>query len=145
MAKRVIIAQQDPESAKILSQLSDHLSTSLDPILLELIKVRASQINKCAYCLEIHTKVALEVGETQRRIFALPAWTESPLFSEKEKAVLKMTEEITLISDKALTDETFEELSKFFSEKEISDLIMNAIAINAWNRLALASKVSHKN
>ncbi|MCS4536842.1 MULTISPECIES: carboxymuconolactone decarboxylase family protein [unclassified Mycoplasma] len=145
MTKRVVIAKQDPESTKILSQLNAHISANLSPILIELIKVRASQINKCAYCLEIHTKAALEAGETERRIFALPAWTESPLFSEKEKAVLKMTEEITHISNVALSDETFEELSKFFNEAEISDLMMNAIAINTWNRIALVSKVKHKN
>ncbi|MCR8966752.1 carboxymuconolactone decarboxylase family protein [Mycoplasma zalophidermidis] len=145
MTKRVIITKNDPKLLEGLNDVSEYLKTKgLDLILVELIKIRTSQINKCAYCIEIHTKIALDAGETPRRLYALPAWQESPLFSDKEKAVLLMTEEIAHISNQGVTDETYSKLWEYFTEDEIARLIMVAISMNAWNRVALSAKLEHK-
>lgn len=145
MSKRIVIQQVEPNAYKAMFGLEKYLSSSsLDTLLIELIKIRASQINGCAYCIEIHTKDAISNGETQRRIFALSAWWESPLFSDKEKVVLKMTEEITLITEKGLTETTYLEAEKFFSEHEIAQIIMQIGTINLWNRIAVSTHLMHK-
>lgn len=145
MSKRIVIQEVEPKAYKAMFDLEKYLSTSnLDILLIELIKIRASQINGCAYCIEIHTKDALENGETQRRIFALSAWWESPLFTEKEKVVLKMTEEITLITKKGLSEKTYLEAEKFFNENEIAQIIMQIGTINLWNRIAVSTHLMHK-
>lgn len=145
MSKRIVIQEVEPKAYKAMFELEKYLSTSnLDILLIELIKIRASQINGCAYCIEIHTKDALENGETQRRIFALSAWRESPLFTEKEKVVLKMTEEITLITEKGLSEETYLEVETFFNENEIAQIIMQIGTINLWNRIAVSTHLMHK-
>ncbi|QJR44261.1 carboxymuconolactone decarboxylase family protein [Mycoplasma miroungirhinis] len=145
MKKRIVISEQDPEVLNGLRQMTEHLKAkNLDPILVELIKMRSSQINQCALCLETHCQYALEAGETQERIFSLPAWRESVLFTEKERIVIKMTEEITNISKDGLTDETYEELAKYFNDDEIVSLIMTAISINTWNRVAIVAKLGKK-
>ena len=119
MKKRIRINELEPESYKAMFGLEKYLgSTSLNKSLKELIKIRASQINGCAYCIELHTKDALKNGESNRRIFALSAWWESPLFNEKEKVVLKMTEEITRIADNGLTEKTYEEAKMNFNDNE---------------------------
>jgi len=145
MSKRVVIQDTEPNAYKAMFGLEKYLSSSnLDILLIELIKIRASQINGCAYCIEIHTKDAITNGETQRRIFALSAWWESPLFSDKEKVVLKMTEEITLITEKGLTETTYSEAETFFSEHEIAQIIMQIGTINLWNRIAVSTHLMHK-
>ena len=103
MEKRINIAMLEPDAYKAMSGLESYIRHSKLPALLrEMIKIRASQINGCAYCIDMHTREALQLGETQRRIFALSAWKESPLFSEEERAVLQLTEEVTQISKKRL-------------------------------------------
>lgn len=140
MKQRLDIKNLESQAYKVLLEMEKYLSTcGLDKLLLELIKIRASQINQCAYCLEMHTADALKYGESQRRIFALSAWKESPLFDEKEKTLLAMTEEITLISNNGLTDETFEKAKKQFSENEIAQIILQIGQINFWNRIAVSS------
>lgn len=112
----------------------------LNPIQKELIKIRASQINGCAYCLDMHTKDALKHGETSQRIFILNAWRDAKeFFTEEEQVILMIAEEITLINQKGLTDETYEKAKKLFDETQISQIIMAAVAINMWNRIAKAS------
>lgn len=146
MTKRLTISKIDAkllDGASITTQYVN--SKNLSMILLELIRVRTSQINKCAYCLDIHTKLAIEAGETERRIFSLPAWELSPLFSSKEKAVLQMTEEIAKVHENGVTDQTYDELTKHFTDEEIAVLVTAAININMWNRFMLFSKVEHKN
>ncbi|HSN07408.1 MAG TPA: carboxymuconolactone decarboxylase family protein, partial [Hanamia sp.] len=105
----------------------------------EMIKIRASQINSCAYCIDMHTRDAIKTGETPRRIFALSAWKESPLFSAQERAVLQLTEEVTLIGKKGVTDETYNNVLNFFSENELAQLIMQIIVINSWNRIVIST------
>ncbi|MFY0600878.1 MAG: carboxymuconolactone decarboxylase family protein [Cyclobacteriaceae bacterium] len=104
-----------------------------------LIYIRASQINGCAYCVQLHIKEAIEKGEKQYRIHALPAWQHSPFFTEKEQVILSMTEEITAISAKGLTDEVYEKATTLLNEEEIADVIMATTCINAWNRIGRAT------
>lgn len=140
MEKRIRVNELEPESYKAMYGLEKYLnSTNLSKILRELIKIRASQINGCAFCIDMHTKDALENGETPRRIFAISAWWESPLFNEKEKAVLQMTEEITKIADKGLTSETYKLAKANFSDNEIAQIIMAISIINVWNRIAVST------
>ncbi|WP_347374054.1 carboxymuconolactone decarboxylase family protein [Aequorivita sp. Q41] len=144
--KRVNIKALEPDCWKSIIDIEAYLSqTSLDKKLREIIKIRASQINKCAYCIDLHTKDALKLGETDRRIFALSAWEESPLFSDMERAVLKLTEEITEITKTGVTDATYGKVCEFFKEKEIAQIIIAINHMNFLNRIAVATKLMHSN
>lgn len=112
----------------------------LNPIQKELIKIRASQINGCAFCLDMHTKDALKYGETPQRIFLLNAWRDAKEFyTEEEQIIITMAEEITLISQKGLTEETYQKAKTMFSESQIADIIMAVVSINMWNRIAIST------
>jgi AhpD family alkylhydroperoxidase len=112
----------------------------LTPIQKELIKIRASQINACAFCLDMHTKDALKYGETPQRIFLLNAWRDAKeLFTEEEQVILMVAEEVTLISQKGLSEETYEKAKTLFNETQIADIIMAAVSINMWNRIAIST------
>ncbi|MGE4515132.1 MAG: carboxymuconolactone decarboxylase family protein, partial [Chryseobacterium sp.] len=112
----------------------------LTPIQKELIKIRASQINSCAFCLNMHTKDALKYGETPQRIFLLNAWRDAKeLFTEEEQIILQITEEVTLISQKGLSEETYQKAKTFFDESQLADVIMAAVVINMWNRIAIST------
>ncbi|RXM50229.1 MULTISPECIES: carboxymuconolactone decarboxylase family protein [unclassified Chryseobacterium] len=141
MSTRFNMATTDAAAYKAMLGLEGYLqSTSLTHIQKELIKIRASQINKCAFCLDMHTKDALKYGETAQRIFILDGWTEAKeFFTEEEQVLLAMTEEITLISHKGLTDETYQKAKSFFDEAQIAQIIMAIITINAWNRIAIST------
>ena len=140
MDKRINIKELEPNAYKAMSGLEQYIrSAKLPPLLREMIKIRASQINGCAYCIDMHTQEALKLGEKQRRIFALSAWKESPLFTEEERAVLQLTEEVTLISKDALSDETYSKVLKFYGENELAQIIMQVIIINMWNRMAVST------
>ena len=114
--------------------------SSLPRTLIELIKIRASQINKCAYCIDYHTTEALQIGETARRIFAVSAWKESPLFTESERAVLQLTEEMTHISIDGVADETYENVKAYFTISEIADIMICISHINFLNRIGISTK-----
>lgn len=138
---RISIKDLEPAAFKAMLGLEQYIrDTHIDRLLLEMIKIRASQINGCAYCIDMHTQEALKIGETQRRIFAVSAWKESPLFTEEERAVLQLTEEITLISKEAVSDETYDKVLKFYGENGLARIIMQVIIINSWNRIAVATK-----
>ena len=138
---RISIKDIEPEAYKAMLGLENYIRNSaISPLLRELMKIRASQINGCAYCIDMHTQEALKIGETQRRIFALSAWKESPLFSEKERMVLQLTEEVTLISADGVSDETYDNVVKAFGENVLAQLIMQVIIINSWNRIAVSTK-----
>ena len=140
MDKRINIKELEPNAYKAMSGLEQYIrSSKLQPLLREMIKIRASQINGCAYCIDMHTHEALKLGENQRRIFALSAWKESPLFTEEERAVLQLTEEVTLISKDALSDETYNKVLKFYGENELAQILMQVIIINMWNRMAVST------
>lgn len=145
MKQRISIKDLAPNAYKAMFELGKYLSSSgLEEKLRELIKIRASQINGCAYCIELHTADALKKGESPRRIFALSAWWESPLFTEKEKGLLAVTDEVTLISEKGLSEETFHNTLKHFSEHEIAQIIIQIGEINIWNRIAISTHMFHQ-
>ena len=106
--------------------------------LLELVKTRASQINRCAYCIDMHTKDARAYGESEQRLYGLPAWREAPYYTERERAALAWTEALTLIADHEVSDELYEQVRQHFSEAELVNLTLAIIAINGWNRLAIS-------
>ena len=129
-----------PEAYKAMYALEKYLSTSaIDPLHKELIKIRASQINGCAFCLNMHTHDARKLGETEQRIYVMSAWREARnLFSEEEQLLLEITEEITLIHQHGLSDALYEKAIKLFGEEKTAQIIMSIITINGWNRIAVA-------
>lgn len=140
MQKRADINRLEPMAFKAMMGLENYLSEiSISKSLKELLKIRASQINGCSYCIDMHTRDALKNGETPKRIFLLGAWREtSGIFTEEETTVLSMTEEVTLIHDHGLTDTTYERAKEHFSDNQIAQLIMAIVTINAWNRIAIS-------
>ena len=113
-------------------------STSLGARLLHLVKMRASQINGCAYCLDMHSKDARALGETEQRLYALDAWRETPFFDDRERAALAWTEAVTKVSEGHVPDEVFAAVREQFSEMELIDLTLAVVAINGWNRLSIS-------
>jgi len=139
--KRINIKEIEPAAYKAMLELENYGKYCLiSPVMKELIKMRASQINGCAYCLDMHTEDALRLGESPRRIFALSVWNESHLFSEEERALLQLTEEVTRISEKGVTDETYQKSITIFGEQKTAQIIMLIITINSWNRIAVSTK-----
>jgi len=115
---------------------------TLEPILLELVKVRASQLNRCAHCLEMHTKDARAMGESDDRLHLVAAWREAPLFTERERAALRWCEELTLLAERDVPDELYDDVRRVFSEDELCQLTLAVVVINSWNRLAVAFRAS---
>ncbi|HSQ30728.1 MAG TPA: carboxymuconolactone decarboxylase family protein [Gemmatimonadaceae bacterium] len=112
--------------------------SGLERSLIELVKIRASQLNGCAFCLDMHTKDARAAGESEQRIYVLPAWREAPFYSERERAALAWTEALTRLGPEGVPDELYERARKVFSEVELVNLTMAIVAINGWNRLSVA-------
>lgn len=143
MDTRVNIFQTQPEAYKAMFGLEQYIaSTSLTSTHKELIKIRASQINGCAFCINMHTADARKQGETEQRIYLLNAWKETTLFTEEERVILKMTEEITLIQKNHLSDATYAKAKNLFTEDYIGNIIMMITIINAWNRIAIATELA---
>jgi len=141
MQQRLDYQKMAPEAARAMYALGKYLAgCRLEANLLELIKVRASQINGCAFCLDMHTKDARAAGETEQRLYALSAWRETPFYSERERAALAWTEAVTLISE-GVSDTLFQEVRQHLSEKELVDLTWAVVAINGWNRVAISCGV----
>jgi AhpD family alkylhydroperoxidase len=115
-------------------------AADLDPRLRELLRVRASQINGCAYCIDMHSKDARAVGETEQRLYALPAWRETPFFSERERAALAFTEAVTLVAGDHVPAETYEATAEHFSDPEMAALIALIAVVNAWNAVSVATR-----
>lgn len=142
MKTRFLMGKVYPKAYQAVVNLNDVVSnSSIDKSLQELIKIRVSQINGCAYCIDLHTKDARKKGETEQRIYALSAWKESNFFTEKEKSVLALTEAITLINKEQVPDDIYNEVEKHFNKEEIAQLIMSIITINAFNRIAISTRV----
>ena len=140
---RFDLTQLNPEAYRYLTQMEALIARHVEPTLYHLIKLRASQINGCAFCLNMHTDQALHHGETPQRITALDAWEESPLFTDKERAALAWTEELTLIADSGAGKESFDALKAQFNDEEIGWLILAAAQINTWNRLAISTRAQY--
>ena len=141
MSATLNMYQVQPEAIKAMNKLSQYVNaTSLTPIHRELIKIRASQINGCAYCINMHTRDARKHGETEQRIYLLNAWRESRLFTEEEQVILTLTEQITMVSQHA-SDEVFDKAAAMFSKEYLAEVIMAAVTINAWNRIAITTRM----
>ncbi|MFA7671549.1 MAG: carboxymuconolactone decarboxylase family protein [Sphaerochaetaceae bacterium] len=139
MKNRLSYGELSPKGISALTDLEKYIrSSTIEHSLLELVKLRASLINGCAFCIDMHTKDARKKGESEQRLYTLSAWREAPFYTEKERAALEWTEAVTKISEHQVTDELFEKMKNHFSEKEIVDLTLAVIAINGWNRLAIS-------
>lgn len=142
MEHRFKMQTTQPAAWKAMYDLTAYLANvQLTKSQLELIKIRASQINACAFCIDMHTKDALKNGETHQRLFLLNAWRETDKFSEEEKALLAIAEEVTLINQHGLTENTYKKATEYFSEELIAQAIMAVVIINAWNRIAISTQM----
>ncbi|RZL30996.1 MAG: carboxymuconolactone decarboxylase family protein [Pedobacter sp.] len=140
MESRIDIQKTEPAAYQAMYALEKYLASSaLKPIHKELIKLRASQINGCAFCLNMHSVDARKLGETEQRIYLLNAWRETNLFNEEEKAILALTEEVTLITNH-VSDKTYEKAASLFDANYLAQIIIAIVTINAWNRIAITSR-----
>jgi AhpD family alkylhydroperoxidase len=141
MKTRIKIDQVEPAGYKAILGLEKFIeSTPLTKTHKDLIKIRASQINGCAFCIDMHTKEARKAGETEQRIYALNAWRDTPFFTEEEQAILALTEEVTLISNH-VADATYERAAKVLEEAYLAQVILAIITINAWNRIGITTQL----
>lgn len=139
---RIDYRQVAPGALRAMRELEAYVkSGGLEAPLLELVKVRASQINGCAYCIDLHTRRARSAGEAERRLYALSAWRDAPFFSARERAALAWAEAVTLLPESRVPDDVYAEACRHFTERELVDLTMAVIAINGWNRLAVAFRI----
>ena len=137
---RLDMRSLSPEAYRHLLQLEGLISKQFEPKLYHLIKLRASQINGCAYCIAMHTDEALRDGESPERLTLLDAWQESPVYSDKERAVLAWVDEVTLIADSGASREAYDALKPHFSDEQIGWLILAVMQINSWNRIAISTR-----
>lgn len=138
---RLDVWKEEPLYWDLVSKIDKHLYASTVPVtLLDIIKIHVSQINKCAYCVDYHTQEALHNGETARRIFALPAWQESPLFTAIERAVLEVAEEMTYIFNHGVSDQAYQNLKSYFTDQEITHIIICICQMNFLNRVGISTK-----
>ncbi|WP_128379364.1 carboxymuconolactone decarboxylase family protein [Streptomyces cavernae] len=143
---RVVLKKITPEASAAMGALhgaavSAAQDAKVESELLELIRIRASQINGCAFCLDMHTKDARAAGETEQRIYALNAWRETPFFNERERAALALTEAVTLVHDGHVPEEVYAQAAEVFDEAQVAALIWAATVINAYNRIAIAQRM----
>jgi AhpD family alkylhydroperoxidase len=142
MKARIEYGKASPEARKAMFGLAQYLDQNgLEHSLLNLIDLRASQINGCAYCLDMHGKDLKAAGESDQRLYSLDAWRETPFYTDRERAALGWTEAVTRINDGHVPDEVYEEARRHFSEKELVDLTLAVVAINGWNRLSIAFRI----
>ncbi len=140
--KRIRIRSVEPESYRGMLALEEYLRVSpLSRKHFEIIKIRASQINGCSFCIGMHTHDARAIGETEQRIYALDAWQESPLFDETERAILDLTESITFVATSRVPDDVYARAAALLDEHYLAAVIMAIVTINAWNRIAIATRM----
>ncbi|MGH9681549.1 MAG: carboxymuconolactone decarboxylase family protein [Candidatus Acidiferrales bacterium] len=141
MQPRIEYREYAQDALKAMLGLEKYIAESgLEPALINLIKLRASQINGCAYCIDMHSLDARALGETEQRLYELDAWRETPFYSDRERAALEWTEAVTRVSETHVPDEIYERVRKIFGEKEIVDLTIAVATINMWNRLAISTR-----
>lgn len=139
MKERMNIDKAEPGIYKAMDAADKLVATfGLDKKLVELVRLRVSQINGCGYCVDMHSADAVKAGETHKRVFAMSAWWETPFFSDKERAAFKLIEEVTLIANMGVSEDTYQEARRHFSETEIAQLIFTATATGSWNRIAIS-------
>ena len=143
MVPRIHYAKHAPGVYDAMDALDTYLTASpVEQKLLHLIRLRASQVNGCAYCIDMHWKDLKALGDTDQRLYGLDAWRESPYYTDKERAALAWTESVTFIAEGHAPDSVFEELKKQFNEREVGDITLAIAAINAWNRLSIAARLT---
>lgn len=141
MEARMDVYKLAPGAYKAMSALQTFVNESgLDKTLGELIKIRASQINGCAFCLNMHTKEARKMGETEQRIYGLSAWHEAPYYTDKERAALALTEAVTLVASSRVPDDVYNAALAVFTPEEVAVILMAIVTINSWNRIAVTSR-----
>jgi AhpD family alkylhydroperoxidase len=141
MKARINVAAVSPGAYRAMLGLEKYLSEcGLEEGLLHLIKLRASQLNGCAYCIDMHWKDARALGETEQRLYGLNAWEESPYYTARERAAFSWTESLTNLGEGHVPDSVYEAVKPHFSEQELADLTLAVVTINAWNRIAIASR-----
>lgn len=139
MEQRLDYSKIAPDGIGILRQLEGYLKkTGLEPDLVELVKLRASQINGCAYCIDMHTKDARSRGESEQRLYGITVWRETSFYNARERAALAWTESVTRISEDQVPEEIYQQVKQHFTERELVDLTLAVIAINSWNRFAIS-------
>lgn len=142
MRARIELEKIEPAAYTAMLGLEKYLHQSgLDKKLLALIKVKASQLNKCAFCIDMHTKEARQAGETEQRLYSLSAWQETPFFTPQERAILAFTEAVTFIANNSIDDQLYEQVSHYFSDNEIAQILITIATINAWNRIAISTAI----
>ncbi len=138
MPERLNYVQRAPAGYRAMAALNRYVEgCGLEHSLLELVKMRASQINGCAYCIDMHSKDARALGESEQRLYALNAWRETPFYTDRERAALALTEAATRIADAHVSDALYEEASQHFSDEELVNLMLAIVTINGWNRIAI--------
>ena len=143
MEQRISYTEAAEGALKAMYGLETYLRhSSIEPMLLHLLKFRVSQINGCAYCLDMHSKDLRALGETEQRLYLLDAWHESPFYTDRERAALEWAEALTLVSEGHVPDDVFEKVKAQFSDKEIIDLTMAIVTINGWNRISIAFRTT---
>jgi AhpD family alkylhydroperoxidase len=139
MKPRIDLVRLSPKAIQAMLPLQKYVNDSgLEHSLLELVKMRASQMNGCAYCLDMHSKDARAAGETEQRLYLLNAWREAPIYSPRERAALEWTEAVTLVGETHVPDQVFDAVREHFSEEELVSLTLAVVAINGWNRVSIA-------
>ena len=142
MESRMDMGKVDPAAFQAIMALEKYVQSSeLDKKLIHLIKIRASQVNGCAFCIDMHTKDARKDGETEQRIYELNAWRETPFFSQEERAVLALTEEVTRVSENHVPDGVYAEAKRYFNDNQLAQIIMAIVTINSWNRIAITTRM----
>jgi AhpD family alkylhydroperoxidase len=146
MQPRFDIATADPAIYRAMYELEKYLhQVSLEQPLIHLVKLYASEINHCAYCIDMHWKDLRALGETEQRLYGLPAWREAPYYTDRERAAFTWTEAVTVVTDGYISDEAYETVRPHFTDKELSELTMAIVTINGWNRLAISARATAGN
>ncbi|MEW2146469.1 carboxymuconolactone decarboxylase family protein [Micromonospora vinacea] len=139
--QRMNPAEVAPQAYKAVMGLEQYVQTNVDHTVLELVKLRASMINGCAYCVDMHSRDALAGGESSQRLFAVAAWREAPFFDERERTALALTDAVTRLGEHGVPDEVWDEAAKVWSEKELADLVIAIATINVWNRIGVTMRL----
>ncbi|MEU3455972.1 carboxymuconolactone decarboxylase family protein [Micromonospora sp. NPDC006766] len=138
--RRMELAAVAPEAYRAVLGLETYVRQNLDHTVLELVKLRASMLNGCAFCVDMHSRDALAAGESSRRLFAVAAWREAPFFDERERTALALTDAVTRLGEHGVPDEVWDAVAKVWPEKELADLLVAIATINVWNRLVISTR-----
>jgi AhpD family alkylhydroperoxidase len=137
---RLTIKEFNPGAYQAVMGMETYARQHLDPVLFELVKLRASMVNGCAFCVDMHSREALAAGEDSRRLFGVAAWHDAPFYTDKERAALALTDAVTRLGEDGVTDEVWDAAAKEFSPEEIGDLLIAIATINVWNRLSISTR-----